>query len=180
MANSRRFGRQRTGGRRRSVGWEAGVSNAPETLVSAGATQWATGRIALADGLIGVRIRGEFCAWLSLVTAIGDGFSRLAVGICVVTENAFNAGVASIPDPLADMGWDGWWFHSLHGPMAGHSTTEDFMGPMGAIRVPIDTKSMRKLRITDTICGVVSLGTEVGTAGLDFGAQTRILIKSPS
>ena len=59
--------------------------------------------------------------WLSTGTSALDGYDG-AVGLCIVSENAFNAGIASIPTPITDIQWDGWlWYQSfsLRTPTAG-------------------------------------------------------------
>ena len=147
------------------------------TLSAAGSTLWSTGAQAAVDGLTTVRIRGEVVLAIISTTTIGDGFSGYGIGICNVSENAFNAGIASIPSPLIDIGWPGWMWHHLGGELRGYSTTELGTGPMEAVRIPIDSKAMRKLRGTDVTVGVVQLGTETGASILNFTARTRILDK---
>ena len=148
-------------------------------LVAAGSSVWSLGSIALLDGLTIVRIRGELSLYLSVVTTVFDGFQRWAAGICIVSENAATVGVTAIPASLTDIGWDGWmWHHSAAG-MAGFSTAETGQSVMEAVRIPIDTKAMRKLRETDVVVGVIEMGTEIGTATVRYAAQTRMLSKLP-
>ncbi len=124
-----------------------------------------------------VRMHGEFTLVQALATSAGDGFQSFAVGVCIVTENAVGIGITAIPHPLTDIGWDGWWYHSVHAAVTSLETTEVARGPSSALRVPFETKSMRKLKETDVIVGVVELGTEIGTASVDFTARSRILVK---
>jgi len=48
---------------------------------------------------------------------------------------------------------------------------------MGAVRIPIDTKSMRILSETDTVVAVVEFATEIGTAVVNFTGDSRVLVK---
>ena len=133
----------------------------------------------MVDGLTQVRLRGEYTYFLSVVTTIGDGFAKMAVGMCWVSENAAGVGITAIPTPLTDVAWDGWLFHRMHGNITGFSTTELLTGPIDAQRVEIDSKAMRKTRATDVLVGVVELGTETGAASLVFSGVSRILLKIP-
>ena len=144
-------------------------------MTAAGAFLWANGVQANLDGLTTVRIRGQFTLHLDVVTTIGDGFAGVGLGICNVSENAFGAGVASVPHPLTDIQWDGWMWHQLLGEFDGSSTTEVGRNPMEAVRMEIDTKAMRKTRAGDLLIGVIELGTEVGAATLAFTSRTRVL-----
>ena len=129
------------------------------------------------DGLTAIRIRGEFTLGLSVITSINDGFLKIGLGICNVTENAFNAGTASVPAPLTDIGWDGWMWHQLLGEFRGFSTTPTGRGPLEAVRMPIDSKAMRKVKQTDVLIGVIEVGAETGAATILFSAVTRVLDK---
>ena len=180
MAHARTSGFIRRGSsNRRKTGWSGGPQEAGASLTAAGAALWSVGSAINEDGLTQVRLRGEYTAFLSVVTTIGDGFSAMAVGMCYVLENAFGIGITAVPTPLADIAWDGWLYHRLHGNIFGQSTTELATGPIDAFRVEIDSKAMRKTRFSDILVGVVELGTETGTATLVFGGQTRVLDKLP-
>ena len=132
----------------------------------------------MADGLTTVRIRGQMSVWLEVVTAVGDGFLEVGFGICNVSENAFGVGATAVPSPLDDIGWDGWMWHQLLSPVLGFSVTEgENTGPLSQVRFDIDSKAMRKLKASDVTIGVGQVSGEVGTATLQFIADTRILDK---
>ena len=177
--HSRGLRHQRGNGSRRAMAWDAGPEQVPVSLSAAGATLWATGAQALSDDLTIVRTRGQLTLNLTSIATIGDGYAKVGLGICIVPENAFNAGVGSVPTPLTDIGWDGWMWHMLLGQFRGFSTTELGTGPMEAVRVDIDSKAMRKTHASDFVMGAVELGTETGTAVLGFVATTRMLFKLP-
>ena len=178
MARSRRSGFQRTSGsRRRNLSWEAGPrTGTPPSVTAAGNVLIANGSQVSAEGLTLMRLRGELLIWLSTVTTILDGYTRVGAGVCIVSENAFGIGVTAVPAPIADMAWDGWWWHSVFAALQGPSTTETGREPAAGFRVPIDTKSMRKVKETDVVIAVVEFGTEVGTAIAQLSLQTRMLV----
>ena len=148
------------------------------SITAPGAFAWSIASQAALDDLTIVRVRGNLSVWLEVVTAIGDGFSQVGFGICNVTENAAGIGVTAIPSPLADIAWDGWLWHQLITPMIGFSVTEgENTGPLSQVRFDIDSKAMRKTHNTDNIVGVAEIQGEIGTAILQFMADTRILDK---
>ena len=177
MAHARRF-TQRTSSSRRKTTWNAGPSqNAVATISAAGSLLWDTGSAVALGGTTQVRLWGQYTLMLNVVTAIGDGFASYGLGICNVTAEAFAVGVTAIPSPITDIDWDGWLWHQLGGQLRGASTTELGVSPMEAVRGEIDSKAMRKLRITDVTVGVLELGTEQGAATVVFTARTRVFDK---
>ena len=164
---------------RRKMAWVPGPASARTSIVSAVSTAWSTGVQINVDGLTLVRTRGVFTVWQELATAAFDGFEALAIGICIVNENAAGVGATAIPSPITDTGWDGWLYHSALGSIIGPSTTELLDGPMTSVRHVIDSKAMWKVKSTDFLVGMVETGTEIGTASLNFTAETRLLFKLP-
>jgi len=168
-------------GTRRKTSWGVGPRqlNLP-SITANGSFMWEAGAQTSLDGITLVRLRGSAVFWLEVVTAIGDGFTEVGLGFCNIPENAFDVGVTAVPTPLTDIGWDGWLYHKLLSPIFGLSVTEsDNRGPLGQVRVDIDSKAMRKTRASDLIIGVVEVAAEVGTATLQFVGETRILDKLP-
>ncbi len=95
-----------------------------------------------------------------------------AVGLCVVSELAAAAGAASIPGPITNADWDGWygWF-----PMLTRIEFSDATGvqnPAGVV-MPFDTKAMRK--VEDNMSVVVMV--ESVTNGLRLTYASRTLFK---
>ena len=149
-------------------------------LSAVGATLWGIGQTVIQDGGTVVRIRGEALLWISSASAALDGFQSYGMGICKVSDSAFLFGVSAVPSPLTEISWEGWIWHHTGAALVSPSSVEgDVMGPVGSIRIPIDSKAMRKTGTDETICGVVELGTEVGTAIAQFSARTRMLFKLP-
>ena len=177
MAHSGRSGRRFSSSPKRTTIWNDGPqSTTVQSVVGAGNTIWNLGQTSL-GGVTIVRIRGEFCFWQRLATAIGDGFVRAAIGIGIVTTDAFAVGATAMPSPLGDVDWGGWMYYQAFGPIVGESTTEVFRGPMMAVRQQIDTKAMRKIQPNETIFGAFATSVEIGTTQVDFGAMTRMLVK---
>ncbi len=159
---------------RRKTGWEEGVGGqAVLTRTASGAIFVGSALSVLFDGLTLVRVRGMIELTLQSVSAAGDGFAG-AFGIAVTSLDAVTAGVASVPQPVADMDWDGWLWHQfifLHATSATLSETNP-----NRINIPIDSKAMRKIGVNDAIYLMVEL-TEIGTAEIDIFADTRVLVK---
>ena len=101
----------------------------------------------MTDDLTIVRLRGSLVLGLESATAINDGFDVVSAGICNVTENAFGAGVTAIPDPIADIAWDGWLWHWDGSLMALKVAAlgDAGLSNIGAYVVPIDNKAVRNL-----------------------------------
>ena len=181
MTRSRQFGSSRlVRSPRRKTSWNAGPTQLAGTALSAaGSTIWSLGQSGTGDGLTIIRLRGEAELFLSVVTSVGDGFAAFAMGIGIVSSQAFAAGGASMPAPLTNTTWDGWMWHYSGAGLFGQSTTELAAGPIDAVRIPIDSKAMRKVGSNEVIFGAVEMGVETGTATAVFTANSRMLFKLP-
>jgi len=177
VAHSRRFP-ARGQSPRRQVSWEAGPDARDVVISTSSQSLWTTGVVALQGGLTVVRIRGFINLWQTAGTAAGDGFFG-AVGIGITTDEAFLAGVASIPSPLSDLEWDGWVYHSFWDTRVLTGTFSDGVNAgLTYQRIEIDTKAMRKLKQGMTLFGSVGQ-IESGTAVVEYNADTRVLVKLP-
>ena len=181
MPAQRRSSFPLTRGQRRRTGWEIGPEASAAVVVSAaGKSAWPGGTASALDGMTLVRIRGQFLIYVVTADVVNAGFPY-AVGMCMVTEDAFAVGVTAIPDPFTDNGWDGWiWYHSGF-IFAGSATEDEFVGRAGSSleRVVVDSKAMRKWPEENVLVGIVGFGTEVGSAIVRFHAETRVLVKLP-
>ena len=182
MAN-RTFGTSRripVRSQRRKTSWIIGLENTLiSVFTSAGPRLWTLGVATGQDANTIVRIRGEYTVSITQGIAAGELFASVALGIGLVTDEAFAAGITSIPSPLTDRDWDGWMWHRLHGMFITDAPNNETRGPMEAVRVEIDSKSMRKFDEGMTVFGAIELGAETGACSIDFTAQTRMLIKLP-
>jgi hypothetical protein len=118
--------------------------------------------------------------FLTSASVVQAGFHG-ALGMAIVSENAFDAGVGSLPHPIADVGWGGWiWFRqfSLISSVVMDTGTTSEAGlvlPSGAaLRIEIDAKAQRKVKVTDVQCFVLDV-VEIGTASAQIMVNTRVL-----
>jgi len=161
---------------KRRTGWEEGPFGVLAFTTSGQSSVFGTAQAATQDGLTLIRIRGELLVFLSNATAALDGFSRVAAGLCIVSENAAGIGATAIPDPLVDIAWDGWIWHKTFSVVrAGSALVDD----AALTRIQVDSKAMRKFKSSDVLVGMFSAGTEVGTATLQAMLTTRLLVKLP-
>ena len=163
---------------KRTTLWNPGpFSTGPQSVTANGISSVNTGQTAL-GGVTLVRIRGVVTVWLEVVGTIGDGFGRVTAGIGIVTTDAFTAGAASMPSPQEDADWGGWlWFQNI-GALIGQSVTEaENTGVLSMVRIPIDSKAMRKIAPNETIFGSLEFQVEVGSAMAVFAMDTRMLVK---
>ena len=167
-----------SGGFRRRTGWEEGPFSATTAVSVASQVVWSTAQQAVVDGLTLIRIRGEVNLFLNVASSALDGFDRVAMGICIVSENAVGVGATAIPHPLGDIAWEGWLWHWVGSLISPTATIDQTTGP-ASIRIPIDSKAMRKLGESDTVVGMAQFSVETGTAIAQFNANTRMLFKLP-
>lgn len=174
---------------RRKTSWQVGpasgsVAGGEQILTSSTATIMLQGGAVNVDGITLVRTRGEFNIALTAATAATDGFHG-AFGIGLVSLPAFNAGIASVPTPVAEEDWEGWLYHRYFSLFSGgvidaSSTSSDNQAnpTCAALRVEIDSKAMRKLGEDMVLYAAVEL-TETGTATASIFMDSRVLIKLP-
>ncbi len=94
-----------------------------------------------------------------------------AMGIGIVSDQAFIAGVASIPEPFTDADWDGWYVHQMFNYKFQFSDATGFNFPRWDFE--IDSKAMRKIGPNETIVVVA----ESFTGGMDIAISHRTLLK---
>ena len=177
MARRGSSGFRRTGGARRKTSWELGPFGSVG-FTAASTSLIPTSSQATLPGLTLIRTRGELNVALSTVTTALDGYSRIGAGIGIVSENAAGVGVSAVPSPLVDINWDGWlWYWT--GSIFGVSTTVTNSEGPANVRIPIDSKAMRKWKETDVLVGVFEVDTEVGSAIGTAKLNTRVLVKLP-
>jgi len=188
MPRSRGFGSRtvRAGVPRRQSDWgigtQTGVDGSAQELTASGSLLATGGVSTTLPGLTLVRTRGECLLFLSNATAANDGFD-CAFGIGVVTDEAFAAGIVSIPTPITDEGSDIWLYHryfslSASSPLSGAAAVDrTALSPATAVfRFTVDSKAMRKLTVQDTIFAALEV-VERGTATLRWHFNSRSLFK---
>ncbi len=162
---------------RRNTGWSAGpgtTAYGEQQITAAGTTLLALGAAAGSDGLTLVRTRGFIEMRLVVITASGDGYSG-AIGLAQVSDRAFAAGAASVPQPFTEADDDSWIWHQF---FSLHPET-DLNGSNVSLEFEIDSKAMRKSHAGETLILVVETIAEVGTATMAVYAASRVLDKLP-
>jgi len=177
MARPRGFPQVR---QKRRKGWEEGPGQLAAQASQAATTSFllAAGLQLTLDGLTLLRLRGDLTMQLSASSAALDGFTG-AFGIGVTTLQAFTIGVTAVPTPIDEQGWDGWIYWNAWSIKVINATLGDG-GNSGVhpVRMPIDTKAMRKLREDDVIFAAMQIA-EVGTASLETHFDSRVLLALP-
>jgi len=162
---------------RRRTGWTGGPGSSVNGSLTSSVVQLiGSGLATLADGLTLIRTRGSFQCHLTSASGAGDGF-HCALGLCVINENAFAVGATAVMDPIADVDWDGWFYHQFFDVHAA-STTITNTGGNAQVRIDIDSKGMRKMGEGDVVVGILE-SSEEGTAAAEFWFDTRLLFKLP-
>ncbi len=159
--------------RKRSKVWSDGPLTTVLTVTGNGVTGWTLGQTSLGGVTIG-RVHGICSFVLTAATTIGDGFAG-ALGIGIVTADAFAAGSGSMPSPTGDQDWGGWLFHKHFDLHAATATEGDGMNALSNYtRMEIDTKAMRKMAPNETIFATVGV-VITGTATMLVNGNTRML-----
>ena len=160
---------------RKLTDWAFGP-DANEVALSASSKILLTTAFAVTQPSTLVRIRGYFDFCMLSTSALGDGMMG-ALGIALVSDDAFAAGITAIPGPQSDANWDGWIFHSFWGVRSVTGTIADGANAVGAYyRMIVDSKAMRKWDPANTLVGVVE-GVESGAMSVEVNGETRLLLK---
>ncbi len=142
---ARRPGRfVRSPGPRRAMTW--GSTDLPVTAVPAGtvvllASFTAAQLVDLSPSTI-VRERGNFSIFSD--QAASNETQEGVLGFAIVTDQARAAGVASMPAPVADADWDGWYGWFPFNTQLRFGSGVGFEHPFG-LSIDYDTKAMRKV-----------------------------------
>ncbi len=124
------------------------------------------------------RVHGIMRVGLSSATSVGDGF-RGAIGFGKVQDEAFQAGVGSVPSPLTEVAWDGWFYHQFFDVRAQSAIEAEILSSNFAFEEHvIDVKSMRKVDDQENFIVVIE-ATETGAAVGQLVVRTRALSLLP-
>ena len=80
-----------------------------------------------------------------------------AFGMCVVSEDAFAAGVASLPGPFTDANSDLWFVHQYLFSAVEFTSAAGFESAAGR-QYPISSKAMRKFTVEERVVLVIENG----------------------
>ena len=170
LARSQRFVPRSPG---RLMQWDGASLEASRIFGSSSRT--ATGAFILPNGFI----LGEpvtLTRMIGTLTFMGRSFAAvtdqmvLSIGVIVVQENAFTAGVASLPDPAVEV--EANWIY-MRETVIGVGI--DSMA--GTYRENIDIRSQRKIKPTEVIAAVGNITTEAGTVTALVSLPCRFLFK---
>jgi len=172
---ARRPGRfVRTGGPRRQTTW--GSTDVPVTAIPAGtivllASFTAATLTDLTPSTI-VRERGNFSIFSDQAaqTETQEG----ALGFAIVSDQARAAGVASMPGPIADADWGGWYGWFPFNTQLRFASGVGFEHPFG-LSIDFDTKAMRKIGKNDS--AVILIENAHSTNGFNTALKGRTLFK---
>ncbi len=99
-----------------------------------------------------VRVRGLFS--VKLQTYAADLDVAGALGMCIVSNEAFTAGAASIPRPHDDSNWDGWFVWQAFSFRYEFNDATGSQFP-ASWDVQVDSKAMRKVTENETVVVMV-------------------------
>ncbi len=181
MAHSRGFRGRSQVRAKRMTAWDSGPETGAIAVTGVGKSLWTTGVVlASASSATIVRVRGEVTLMLDLATGPGDGFTG-ALGIGIVSSDAFTVGQTAVPGPESDPDWNGWLWHQYYhmtgiaaqsqGENVGVNSSADIL------RIKIDSKAMRIIKSNEIMFGMFERTVEAGTAGMRLFANTRVLLK---
>jgi len=171
-----RFPRSFGGSRSRQTDWFVGAGGTTPLALSASVAAIVGSGVAVAgDSVTMVRLRGALDLNLLTSSAGGAGFQG-AFGLGMVTTPAFVAGIVSMPTPLTDVEWDGWFYHTFLGVHGNAGTAVD--SPAASLHMEVDSKAMRKWDGDGEVTIFAALEViEIGTATADFFFDSRLLVK---
>ncbi len=116
-----------------------------------------------------VRTRGPFAG--RFVSVSGDQSAFGALGIAIVNGEAFDAGVASLPTPVAEAGDDKWLMHRYWFADVRFDTSPQQIHSL----IDFDSKAMRKTTSTDVLVAIIENSATVDA--IAFWLQFRTLFK---
>jgi len=167
--------------------WTFGAATAgdgaPQALSGSAGQLGGTQIQSLSDSQTIIRTRGELTIWLLSAAAAGDGFHG-AFGLAKANTEAVIAGEPSLPTPIAQETWDGWFYHRYFslfsgGPIAAATAAQEALqinNVMAAVRIEVDSKAMRKIDINESIYAMIEVA-EHGTATMEWAFNSRTLFK---
>ena len=184
MARRRTF--QRSNAPRRHTEWIGGISTGytGEKVISAAATvidsafdSRVVGNMSFTPSTL-VRMRGLFQVFPADLALDRVGFG--ALGLIIVSGEAFDAGAASVPAPWTESHYDGWLFHQYWSSVSkvdinlGTGSDQAVSGAAMEPRV-IDSKAMRKFQDGDVLVMVIEAVSS--GVGAQYFLNYRLLFK---
>ena len=119
-------------------------------------------------------VRTQLSTHLTTDQLAATELQAIAVGMCVVSDQASAIGVTAIPTPDTDMASDLWFLHRWNFDEFLLASAVGFDSPTGRI-LHIDSKAMRKVNNDEDVVLVVETGAI--SSGVNFITAGRLLIK---
>ena len=124
-----------------------------------------------------LRILGEYIIAPTAAPVDGDGVS-INVSFGIVSTDAATVGSAAMPDPIAEPGFP--WLYWMSHPLFFRSTTVQEALGTGVVRIPLDIRSMRKVKPRESLVSVVEYFNLGGTPPITVQVgQVRVLLALP-
>jgi len=153
--------------------WNAQLSGNIDALdLAVGAEAVGDVGLAFLEPLTILRTRGRVICQLDAAAA--DERATVAVGLILVGDEAFSAGVGALPKPFEQGGALWLWFDYLQvtSLSEGAAVPTDFL----VDRVVIDSKAMRKVRSNDSLVFMAEIVESTDAGGsLDIDYAARLL-----
>ena len=121
-----------------------------------------------------IRLRGHGFIHMDAGAALDS--TVVGVGLIIVPDEAFAAGVGSVPTPLADMDAE-WVWHSVFALGPAVTATDDGGDLSRNVQFEIDSKAMRKFRTGQALCFVAETDVISGSPTVDVFMAARQLFK---
>ena len=181
---ARRFrSNRRSQGPRRLTDWIGGIGTVPKDEVTL-AGQTAALLTVFDTRVTGVSpsapftvIRTRGILMVGPAQSVASSFTQGAYGICVISGEAYDAGVAAVPTPWSEAGDDRWMVHeywaNFYEPgVTGTDAGIQAGGPFTTLK--IDSKAMRKLDFGDVLITVLE---NAASDTVRFAFNHRTLVK---
>ena len=161
---------QRTG-HKRATFWGRSPADTAVTALAAGVSVIDSSAGTAVGGMTLVRTRGHISVSTDQQIASEDLVG--AVGLCIVSDEAFAAGVSAVPTPYTDQDSELWVMHQY---FSQRSLFRDATGftPNAATTWEFDSKAMRKMEFGQSLIFVVENG---GTFGFNYWLNFATLLK---
>jgi len=156
----------RGSGHRRLNAWVGPPEQGFVTVVTTGSTLISS--LSVEEATTIIRTRGM----IAIQVAMGASLEVIgAVGIGIVSTEAFGIGITAIPTPYSDADWHGWLMWESFG------LAVDFDDATGSrfntLRIDVDSKGMRKVAANETLVMIA----ESQTGAFQVADATRQLFK---
>ena len=147
--------------------------------ISAAGSVVGVGTAPTVGGFTIVRLRGEAQLVLDMTQGADEG-ALLAIGIGIVTAEAFAVGLTAMPDPSigADADWDGWMYHRFVQMGISATIVQGEVDQQSIARFEVDSKAMRKIQVGEVLALVLGMADEEGSVQATLRFTSRILIKN--